>query len=70
VLRSEIFDGICCVIFVFRQKERERLKCRWVDNIKVDLSDIRWCDMDWIDLVQDRDKLRAFLNTAMNPRVP
>jgi hypothetical protein len=27
----------------------------WVDNIKMDLRDIGWNGMDWIDLVQDRD---------------
>jgi hypothetical protein len=47
-----------------------RLKRRWVDNIKVDLREIGWGGMDWIDLAQDRDKWRAFLNTVMNLRVP
>jgi hypothetical protein len=36
----------------------------------VDLSEIEWDDMDWIDLVQDRDQWRPFLNTVMNLRVP
>jgi hypothetical protein len=27
-----------------------RLRCRWVDNIKMDLREIGWDDMDWIDL--------------------
>jgi hypothetical protein len=30
-------------------------RCRWVDNIKMDLREIGWNGMDWIDLVQDRD---------------
>jgi hypothetical protein len=29
---------------------------RWVDNIKIDLRDIGWNVMDWIDLAQDRDQ--------------
>jgi hypothetical protein len=29
---------------------------RWVDNIKMDLRDIGWGGMDWIDLTQDRDQ--------------
>jgi hypothetical protein len=30
-------------------------RSRWVDNIKMDLREIGWDDMDWIDLAQDRD---------------
>jgi hypothetical protein len=43
---------------------------RWVDNIKIDLREIGWDGMDWIDLVQDRDQCRALVNTVMNLRVP
>jgi hypothetical protein len=43
---------------------------RWVDNIKIDLRDIVWDSMDWIDLAQDRDQWRALVNTVMNLRVP
>jgi hypothetical protein len=32
----------------------------------MDLREIGWGDMDWIDLVQDRDQWRALVNTAMN----
>jgi hypothetical protein len=31
-------------------------KCRWVDNSELDLREIGWDDMDWIDLAQDRDQ--------------
>jgi hypothetical protein len=41
-----------------------------VDNIKRDLREIGWDSMDWIDLAQDGDQWRAFLNTVMNLRVP
>jgi hypothetical protein len=44
--------------------------CRWVDNIKMDLREIGWDGMDWIDLAQDRDRWRALVNTVMNLRVP
>jgi hypothetical protein len=40
--------------------------CRWVDSIKIDLREIGWDVMDWIDLVQDRDQWRALVNTVMN----
>jgi hypothetical protein len=33
-----------------------RPRRRWVDNIKLDLRDIGWDVMDWIDLGQDRDQ--------------
>jgi hypothetical protein len=41
-----------------------------VDNIKIDLREIGWECMDWIDLAQDRDQWRALVNTVMNLRVP
>jgi hypothetical protein len=45
-------------------------KSLWVDNIKMDLRGIGWDGVDWIDLAQDRDQWRAFVNTVMNLRVP
>jgi hypothetical protein len=33
-----------------------RPRYRWVDNIKMDLREIEWDGMDWIDLAQDSDK--------------
>jgi hypothetical protein len=47
-----------------------RPRRRWVDNIKIDLREIGWDDMDWIDLAQDRGQWRALVNTVMNIRVP
>jgi hypothetical protein len=47
----------------------KRLRRRWVNNIKMDLKEIGWDDMDWIKLAQDRDQWRALVNTAMNLRV-
>jgi hypothetical protein len=41
-----------------------------VDNIKIDLTEIGWDGVDWIDLAQDRDQWRALVNTVMNLRVP
>jgi hypothetical protein len=46
-----------------------RARRRWVDNIKIDLSEIGWNGMDWIDLAQDRDQWRALVNTVMNLQV-
>jgi hypothetical protein len=36
----------------------------------MDLREVGWDDMDWIDLAQDRDRWRALVNVVMNPRVP
>jgi hypothetical protein len=43
---------------------------RWVDNIKMDLRETGWDDVDWIDMTQDRDQWRALVNTVLNLRVP
>jgi predicted CoA-binding protein len=43
---------------------------RWVDNIKMDLREIGWDGIDWIEVVQDRDQWRALVNTVINLRVP
>jgi hypothetical protein len=45
-------------------------RCRWVDNIKMDVRDIGCAFINWIDLAQDREQWRALVNTAMNLRVP
>jgi hypothetical protein len=42
-----------------------RPRRRWVDNIKIDLREIAWDGMDWIDLAQDKDQWRALVNTVM-----
>jgi hypothetical protein len=47
-----------------------RPKHRLADNIKMDLRETGWDDLDWIDLAQDRDLWRALVNTVMNLRVP
>jgi hypothetical protein len=47
-----------------------RPRRRWVDNIKMDLREIGWDGMDWIDLAQNRGQWRALVSTVMNLRVP
>jgi hypothetical protein len=47
-----------------------RPRCRWADSIKMDLREIGWGGVDWIELAQDRDQWRALMNTVMNLRVP
>jgi hypothetical protein len=47
-----------------------RPRRRWVDNIKIDLREIGWGGIDWIDVAQDRDQWRALVKAVMNHRVP
>jgi hypothetical protein len=47
-----------------------RPRCKWVDNVKMDLLEIGWGGVEWIGLVQDRDKWRALVNAVMNVRDP
>jgi hypothetical protein len=46
-----------------------RPRRRWLNNIKIDLRDIEWGGMGWIDLVRV-DQWRALVNTVMNLRIP
>jgi hypothetical protein len=47
-----------------------RPRCRWIDNIKMDLSEIGLSVVDWIGLAQDRYRWRALVYSVMNLRVP
>ena len=46
-----------------------RPRHRWVDNIKMHLQEVGRC-MDWINLVQNRDRGQAVVNAIMNQRFP
>jgi hypothetical protein len=47
-----------------------RLRCRRVANIRMDLGDVGWDDVDWIGLAPDRNRWRALVNSVLNFRVP
>jgi hypothetical protein len=53
-----------------RRRPLGRPRRRWEGNIKMDLREIRFGDVDWIQCAQDRDRWRALVNTVMNLRVP
>jgi hypothetical protein len=46
-----------------------RPRRRWENGIRMDLREIGWGSVDWIQLAQNRDRWRALLNTVMNLRV-
>jgi hypothetical protein len=52
------------------KKPLARTRCKWVDNLKLDLREIGWGRMDGINVVQDRDQWRAVVNTVINLRFP
>jgi hypothetical protein len=49
---------------------RPRRTSRWVDNIRMDLGEVGWGDVDWIGLAKDRNRWRALMNSILNLRVP
>jgi hypothetical protein len=46
-----------------------RPKRRWVNNIRMDVREVGWGDVDWIGLAQDRNRWRALVNPVLNLRV-
>ena len=60
-------------VFVGKPEGRRPLgrpRRRWVDNIRMDLQEVGFGYMDWIGLVQDRDRWRTLVSAVMNLRVP
>jgi hypothetical protein len=47
-----------------------RPRRRWLDNVRMDLVEVGWGEVDWIGLAQDRDRRRGLVNSVLNLRVP
>jgi hypothetical protein len=47
-----------------------RPRRRWLDNVRMDLVEVGWGDVDWIGLAHNRDRWRALVNLVLNLRVP
>ena len=47
-----------------------RPRCRWEDNIRMDLREVGCGCVDWMELAQNRDRWRALVSAVMNRRVP
>jgi hypothetical protein len=52
------------------KRQLRRPRSRWVDNIRIDVVEVGWGDVDWIGLAQDRNRWRALVNSVSNLRVP
>jgi hypothetical protein len=67
-------ESRCIHRVLVRKSERKTPLARprrgWEDNIKMDLQEVGYGGMDWIDLAQDRDWWWALVNAVMNIRVP
>jgi hypothetical protein len=53
-----------------RKRPLERPRHRWVDNIRMDLGEVGWSDVDWIGLAKNRNRWRALVNSVLNLQVP
>jgi hypothetical protein len=47
-----------------------RPRCKWEDNIKMDLQEVGGGHVDWMELAQDRDRWRVFVGMVRNFQVP
>ena len=66
-------EGGACRLLVEKSEGTRPLgrpRRRWEDNIKIDLEELGWGGVGWIDLADDRDKCRPLVNAVMNFRVP
>jgi hypothetical protein len=52
-----------------RRRLLGRPRRRWVDNIRMDLVEVGWGDVDWTGLARDRNRWRAVVNSVLNLRV-
>jgi hypothetical protein len=73
----QVFGSIAGLHLFDTEGRRERVSLQiwfnfldWEDNIKMDLRDIGFGNVDWIYLAQDRDRWRVLVNMVMNLRVP
>jgi hypothetical protein len=64
---GEMINGKTILVGILeRKRPLVRPRRRWEDNIRMDISEIVWKNVDWIHLAQDREQWRAVMNTLMN----
>jgi hypothetical protein len=52
------------------RKPLRRPRRKWLDNIRRDLVEVGWGDVDWIGLAQDKDRFRVLVNSVLSLQVP
>jgi hypothetical protein len=52
------------------KRPQGRPRRRWVDNIRMDVGEVGWGDVEWIGLAKDRNRWRAVVNSVLKLRVP
>jgi hypothetical protein len=68
-----LYRLVYCTLLVGKSEGKRPLgrpRRRWVDNIRMDLGEVGWSDVDWIGLAKDRNWWRALVNSVLNLRVP
>jgi hypothetical protein len=74
LINGKIFNHIVTLWLLVGKPEGSRSlgkqRRRWLDNIRIDLVEVGWGDVDWIGLAQDRDRWRALVNSVLKLRVP
>jgi hypothetical protein len=68
-LRS-IYSAVTGISLYEEKTPLGRPRRRWEDNIKMDLQEVGFRGVDWIEVAQDRDRWRTLVNAVMNLRVP
>jgi hypothetical protein len=67
-------DGRGAYRVLVRRREGKRPigrpRRRWEDNIEIDLQEVGWRGVNWIDLARHRDRWQVFVNVVMNVQVP
>jgi hypothetical protein len=61
-----------CRLLVGKPKGKRTLgrpRRKWVDNIRMDVGEVGWGDVDWISLAKDMNRWRALVNSVLNLRV-
>jgi hypothetical protein len=68
---GEMWNAYRLLVTKLKGKRRlGRSRRIWVDNIRMDLGEVGWSDVDWIGLAQDRNRWRTVVNSVLNLRVP